>query len=176
MVITICSVVKRPTHKGVVCNTVCEAKAFLLFYSLKLHCYHCCYSLSLFVCYRAFHLQLYLFFTIFLSFLLQFCIFFIWISFHSSHTRSAFVSIIVLSSLSHFSLCLFSLITHIAHTNPSIHPRNTLKSKYQQQRFVPIWFRCQQHALGLWVGSLRLFAVLGQQRTLLVHHAHIGTV
>lgn len=29
MVITICSVVKRPTHKGVVCNTVCEAKAFL---------------------------------------------------------------------------------------------------------------------------------------------------
>lgn len=95
---------------------------------------------------------------------------------YHSHTRSAFVSIIVLSSLSHFSLCLFSLITLIAHTNPFIHPRNTLKSKYQQQIFVPLWFRCQQHALGLWVGSLRLFAVLGQQRTLLVHHAHIGTV
>lgn len=37
MVITICSVVKRPTHRGVVFNTVCEAKAYLFTQVALLH-------------------------------------------------------------------------------------------------------------------------------------------
>lgn len=168
MVITMCSVVKQPSHRGVVCNTVCEAKAFPFTQVAQLHIY--CYLLSISLHYSLPSPVLFILYILFSCNLVHF-------SFRFSTTRLTLdLPILVLLSLSHFSLSLFPFITHFAYTCPSIHTPNLLKSKYQQQKYVPIWFRCQQHTLGLWVGSLRLFAVLGQQWTLLVHHAHIGTV